>query len=159
MAAPPSGATVPAVESSARTVVDVPAQTVWDVLVDHEGMASWGPSVGPGICVVLERAGDEERHGVGAVRRIVTPGPGPDVVEEIVVCQPTRVLGYRALGGVPFRGYRGEVVLHPRGTGSTEIVWTLYADRRLPGEGLALKALATGMVKALGGACRAAARG
>lgn len=129
-------------ESTARARVEIPVQDVWSVLVDHQGMSSWGP----GVSVTLDQPGEQERNGVGAVRRIGLPGPAPDIVEEIRTCASPRVLGYRALSGVPFRGYAGEVVLHPRGA-STEIVWTLYADPSWPGDRLVLALVVRGLLR------------
>ena len=57
------------------------------------------------------------------------------------------MLGYKALGGVPFRNYGGEVVLAPAG-GGTRIEWTLTADQRLPVvEQVALKAVVTTLLQ------------
>lgn len=101
--------------------------TVWEIVQDHEGMTSWAP----GLKATLDRPGAHERNGVGAVRRIAAPGPAPAIVEEITAFEPGRRLGYRALSGVPFKGYRGEILLGPSGAG-TEIRWTLSADQRVP---------------------------
>lgn len=116
----------------ATKVVDQPIATVWAALVDHEAMSSWGP----GVRVTLDRPGEEERHGVGAVRRIAAPGPAPAIVEEVTECRP-HVLGYRAVSGVPFRDYSGRVVLRDVG-GRTEVTWTLTARLRLAPEKAAL---------------------
>jgi hypothetical protein len=61
--------------------------------------------------------GTPDPSGVGAVRRIASPGPGPDIVEEVVTFQAPHVLGYKALSGTPFPGYTGEVRLTPAGFG------------------------------------------
>lgn len=110
----------------ATAVVDVPADKVWAALADHEGMGSWGP----GISVTLDKEGAGDRNGVGAVRRIVARGPAPTIVEEIVAFEPGRRLGYKALSGVPFRNYVGDVVLTPDGAG-TRIDYAISVDPRL----------------------------
>ena len=102
-------------------------------------MASWGP----GMKVVLTTEGTGERNGVGAVRSISAPGPAPAIVEEITRFDVDRALGYKALSGVPFKNYRGEVVLTAEGSG-TRITWTLEADARVPlVEPAALKVVVT----------------
>ncbi len=96
-----------------------------------------------------------ERHGVGAVRRIAAPGPAPAIVEEVTACEAPHRLAYRALSGVPFRGYAGEVVLADRGGGATEVSWSLSIRPRLGAERLALagvnRALMTLFLRSLRG--------
>jgi carbon monoxide dehydrogenase subunit G len=114
--------------STAETVVDAPIEKVWAAVVDHEGMAAWGP----GMTVTLDRPGTHERNGVGAVRRIAAPGPAPAIVEEITVCESPRRMHYKALSGVPFKQYGGEVELADLGA-RTRITWSLHAVPRTPG--------------------------
>lgn len=111
---------------TASATVSRPVAHVWSVLADHEGM-SWGP----GITVTLEKPGAPERNGLGAVRRISTPGPAPAIVEEVVAFEPGHRLGYRALSGVPFKSYAGEVVLTPAVDG-TRIDYSITLDQRVP---------------------------
>jgi len=112
--------------TSTKTV-DLSPEHVWSVLSDHEGMTHWAP----GLKASLTKPGTADRNGLGAVRRIAGPGPVPPIVEEVVVFEPGRHLGYKALSGVPFRGYVGDVELRPVGAG-TEIRWSLSADQRVP---------------------------
>jgi hypothetical protein len=90
-------------------------------------MSAWAP----GLEATLDRVGAAARNGVGAVRRISVPGPAPAIFEEITAFEPDTKLGYRALSGVPFKEYAGEVVLRPAGSG-TEIRWTLRITERVP---------------------------
>ncbi|MET3963783.1 uncharacterized protein YndB with AHSA1/START domain [Marmoricola sp. OAE513] len=113
--------------TTATATVPRSASHVWDVLVDHEGMSSWGP----GITVTLQTEGAPDRNGLGAVRRITAPGPAPAIVEEVVAFEPTRTFGYRALGGVPFKNYGGTVTLTPQGA-STRIDYAISLDERVP---------------------------
>ena len=124
----------------ATAVVDAPVSRVWDALADHEAMSSWGP-----VKVTLDKEGAPDRNGVGAVRRIVAPGPAPAIVEEIVTFEPQQRMGYKALSGVPFRNYAGEVTLTATERG-TRIDWALTIDQRLPG---VEKAAATVVAKTL----------
>jgi uncharacterized protein YndB with AHSA1/START domain len=112
---------------TATATVARPVDHVWAVLADHEGMSSWGP----GLNVKLDRAGDADRNGLGAVRRISAPGPMPAIVEEVVAFEPGHKLGYRARAGVPFKNYGGEVVLTPAGD-STQIAYSITIDERVP---------------------------
>lgn len=112
---------------TASATVQRPVEHVWSVLADHEGMTSWGP----GLTVTLDQEGSTDRNGLGAVRRIAAPGPAPAIVEEIVAFEPGSKLGYKALSGVPFKNYGGEVVLSPAGTG-TRIDYSITLDERVP---------------------------
>lgn len=115
------------VQTIAKKTVDLTPEHVWTVLADHEGMAHWAP----GLKVTLERPGAPERNGVGAVRRIVAPGPAPAIVEEIIGYEPNRKLVYKALSGVPLKGYVGSVELTAQGNG-TEIRYSVSAEQRVP---------------------------
>jgi uncharacterized protein YndB with AHSA1/START domain len=113
---------------TSRTTVAAPIEVVWDTLTDHVGMMGWAPG---GITVTMDRPGATEANGVGAVRRIATPGPGPDIVEEVVTYEPPHVMGYKALSGTPFPGYAGEVRLTPAGDG-TRIDYTISSTASFP---------------------------
>jgi len=104
---------------TATTTVKQSTAEVWSALANHEGMSAWAP----GLQATLDK--------VGAVRRISVPGPAPAIVEEIVAFEPDAKLGYKALSGVPFKEYAGEVALRPAGSG-TEIRWTLRITERVP---------------------------
>lgn len=131
--------------ATATAVVAASPDRVWELLADHEGMSSWGP----GITVTLDREGDDDRNGVGAVRRIDAPGPAPTIVEVVDRFEPGVALGYHATGGVPLKNYRGDVTLAPA-AGGTRVEWTITADRRVPVvEQIVIKGIATGLLKAL----------
>jgi carbon monoxide dehydrogenase subunit G len=141
-------------QATSKTTVAAPIEVVWDTLTDHVGMASWGP----GVTVTIDRPGATEANGVGAVRRIATPGPGPDIVEEIVSCERLNVLGYKALSGTPFPGYTGEVRLTPAGAG-TRIEWTLSSTASFPLVKAPLKAISQVLLRLLARASVKAHRG
>lgn len=113
--------------STASATVNRSSDHVWSVLVDHEGMSSWGP----GLSVALQTEGKPDRNGLGAVRKITAPGPAPAIVEEVVTFEPNQVFGYRALSGVPFKNYGGTVTLTPQGA-STRIDYAITLEPRLP---------------------------
>jgi uncharacterized protein YndB with AHSA1/START domain len=120
--------------------VNTPASTVWRVIADHQGMSSWGP----GLSVSMERDGEPDPDGVGAVRAI--SGPGIRIREEITGFEAPRRLAYRALSGVPLPGYAGEVELAEH-AGRTTIRWSLTAST--PGSGIVLRVIANGLLSAL----------
>lgn len=129
--------------ATSTATVNVPVEQAWKVLADHAGMTKWGP-----IKASVEKPGAPERDGVGAVRRIVAPGPAPAIVEEITAYDAPTRLGYKALAGVPFKDYAGEVLLSPADKG-TRIEWTLSARSRVPFvEQAALKAVSLVLLKA-----------
>jgi uncharacterized protein YndB with AHSA1/START domain len=105
---------------TSQTTVAAPIETVWDKLTNHVGMTQWSP----GITVTMDKSGSPDPNGVGAVRRIALPGPGPDIVEEVVAFEAPKLLGYKALSGTPFPGYAGEVWLTEAGAG-THITYTI----------------------------------
>jgi uncharacterized protein YndB with AHSA1/START domain len=122
--------------------VDKPANTVWQVLADHQGIAAWGP----GMSVEMEREGTPIAAGVGAIR--VISAPAMRIREEITAFEPGRRLAYRALSGIPIPGWAAEVALAER-SGKTTIRWTLTARTALPGANLILNLAARFLLSAL----------
>jgi len=112
---------------TSQATVAAPIETVWEALSDHVGMGRWAP----GLTVTMDKVGATDPNGVGAVRRIASAGPGPDIVEEVVASEPPHVLGYKALSGVPFPGYSGEVRLSEAGAG-TRITYSLSSSAKFP---------------------------
>jgi hypothetical protein len=112
---------------TSETTVAAPIDVVWDKLSNHVGMSQWSS----GITVTMDKLGTPDPNGVGAVRRIASPGPGPDLVEEVVTFEAPNVLGYKALSGIPFPGYTGEVRLSPAGSG-THINYTVSSTASFP---------------------------
>jgi uncharacterized protein YndB with AHSA1/START domain len=136
--------------ATATTTVARPIESVWATLTDHEGMATWAP----GISVSIDQPGSPEPNGVGAVRRITAPGPGPAIVEEVVTFDAPTVFGYRALSGTPFPGYQGEVRLTAEGQ-STRIDYTVSSTASFPPVKMALAGVGQVLLRLL---ARAAAK-
>ena len=124
--------------------VDVALPVVWATVADHLDLANWGP----GITVTMERLGDDDPNGVGAIRDINLPGPAPHIREEITAFEPERRLAYHALSGPPFKDWRGEVELAEH-NGGTAIKWSLSCQSPLPGTDLILRTAAMFMVNAV----------
>jgi uncharacterized protein YndB with AHSA1/START domain len=112
---------------TSQTTVAAPIETVWDALSNHVGISRWAP----GLTVSMDERGAPDPNGIGAIRRIASPGPGPDIVEEVVAFQPPHLLGYKALAGTPFPGYAGEVRLTKAGAG-THISYTVSSTASFP---------------------------
>jgi hypothetical protein len=111
---------------TSQKTVTAPIETVWDTLSDHVGMSEWGP-----VTVTMDKLGTADPNGVGAIRRIASAGPGPDIVEEVVTFEAPNLFGYKALSGTPFPGYAGEVRLTPAGSG-THINYTVSTTASFP---------------------------
>src|SRR3954451_22226816 len=118
------------IEHTATTIAD-PA-TVYALL--REG-ATW-PSWSPIDSVELEREGDAEPEGVGAVR-ILRSGKvtGRDTIAELV---PDRRFAYTHASSLPVKDYRGEIDLQPTASG-TSIRWVSTFEPKIPGTGKILK--------------------
>ena len=129
--------------------VDVALPVVWAAVADHLAIATWGP----GVSVTMERLGEDDPNGVGAIRDINMPGPGPHIREEITAFEPGRLLAYRALSGTPFKDWRGEVEVAEH-NGGTAIKWSLSCRSPLPGTDLILRAAALAMASAVARSAR-----
>ncbi len=81
----------------------------------------------------LEKEGDGEPEGVGAVR-IFRSGKvvGRD---EVLGFTPDRSFRYAHLRGLPVKDYRGEVDLQPTTAGGTTIRWQVSFAAKVPGTG------------------------
>ncbi len=107
---------------------DADPGTVYELLVDG---AQWPSCSGLGS-FELERPGEDEREGVGAIRvfrtgRVVSR-------EQVVAAEPGRRFGYTLLSGMPLRGYRADIELTPDGDG-TLIAWHSEFTAKYPGTG------------------------
>ncbi|MGF1468825.1 MAG: SRPBCC family protein [Sandaracinaceae bacterium] len=114
----------------------VPPGTLFEALVDHEGMSAW---LGAKVTVLR---GD---GGVGTVRRLHL---GPVVLdEEITYADAPRRLVYRVVRGDAglLRFHRGEVVVEAWGRTGSTVRWDVLLDTVVPGASRPLE-LALGAV-------------
>jgi hypothetical protein len=114
------------IEVTERTAAD-PA-TVYALLRDGSTWPQWSTI----DSFTLEKEGDGEPEGVGAVRifrrgRVV----GRD---EILGFTPGSAFSYRHIKGLPVRAYRGDVELRQQ-NGGTEIRWRVTFTPLIPGTG------------------------
>ena len=113
-----------------------------DILVETVSQAAPGAvfrllrdgSTWPGWSVFdrfeLEREGDDDRLGVGAIRVFITRVSRAR--EEVVEIIPDRRLSYVLLSGLPFEDYRADVDLVPDHAGHTTIRWRARFRARHP---------------------------
>jgi hypothetical protein len=112
------------VEATARSAA--PRDVVWEVLADGASWSDWGVWDRS----ELERPGDSEPQGLGAIRlNIKRP---LTMREHIVVWEPPSRFGYELLSGLPVRGYRSIVTLTEAGDdgAATNIHWESRFDGR-----------------------------
>jgi Polyketide cyclase / dehydrase and lipid transport len=104
------------------------ANAVYALLQDGASWPSWTSIES----FQLERTGEREPEGVGAIR-IFRKGrvTGRDQVAEAI---PGRRFSYLHLSGLPVRDYRGDVDLEPTGNGTT-IRWHISFTPTVPGTG------------------------
>ena len=114
------------IEQHATTTAD-PA-TVYALLRDGASWPNWTPIETSEI----ERPGEQEPEGVGAVR-LFRAGKvvGHDEIVELV---PDRRFAYAHTSNLPVRDYRGEIDLEPTAEG-TAIRWVSTFDPKYPGTG------------------------
>lgn len=118
------------IEKSAHTSAE--PGVVYRLLRDGSTWPEWGAITG----FELERAGDGEPEGVGAVRVFVNGRiRGRD---EITGFAQDRQFRYNHLDGLPVRDYRGVVDLVPVESG-TDITWTVSFGAKYPGTGWVLR--------------------
>ncbi|WP_030431075.1 SRPBCC family protein [Allokutzneria albata] len=98
---------------------------VYALLRDGAGWPTWSP-LGS---FELERQGEAEREGVGAIRVFRTwPVRSRERIVELV---PDRRLAYVLESGLPIQDYRAQVDLEPR-DGGTVIRWRSTFSARVP---------------------------
>lgn len=85
---------------------------VFDVLTDHRAYKD----ISVFRSATLEREGDPEPDGVGAIRALKVIGP--PMREEVTAFERPSLLEYKALSGIPARSHTGTVKLGIQGTGT-----------------------------------------
>lgn len=127
--------------------VKAPPEVVFDVLTDHRRYAD----ITPVRKSVLEREGESDPNGVGAIR--VLSSVGPPLREEVIAYEPSTRFSYKLLSGAPVRDHVGTVLLEPAGAG-TKVTYALRTTPTVPVVGaavvgvtkLAIKSLLDGIV-------------
>lgn len=119
--------------------VPAPIDTVWEIISNHRGYASWTPMT----TARLEVEGSPQPDGVGAVRFL---GVGPvGARERVLEFDPPDHLAYTIVSGPPARGYRADMWLQSTSDGGTDLRWLgsfASAPRGLGGPTRAMLAVA-----------------
>jgi hypothetical protein len=120
---------------------------VWQVLLDHEHMASWSPFSRSDVVSRPDDGGD-----VGTVRRLSGGPAGLHLTESVVVSEAPYRLEYTAEGAPGQSFYHGFVTLDPTPGGGTRITWEAQFRSKLPGAraitSATLRSLAQGLATA-----------
>jgi Polyketide cyclase / dehydrase and lipid transport len=119
---------VPSQEIHVTARTSAAPATVYGLLRDGASWPEWSP-LGS---FEIERAGEDEPEGVGAIRVFRTGRVTSR--EQIVELIPDRRLSYVLLSGLAIRNYRADVNLEPDADG-TRIHWRSSFDPKLPGTG------------------------
>jgi uncharacterized protein YndB with AHSA1/START domain len=109
---------------------DATPEQVWSLLADVRTYPEWGQWREAGI----QRPGDHEEQGVGAIRRLRI-GMRRASIERIVALEPPNRVAYELISGLPIREYRAEVTLTAEPAGGTTIRWQSRFVGRMPGQG------------------------
>jgi uncharacterized protein YndB with AHSA1/START domain len=102
--------------------IAAPAETIFEVLVDHRAYSS----ITPLRKSKLEREGEPAPNGAGAIR--VLGAVGPPLREEVLTYEEPKRFSYKLLSGLPVRDHVGTVELTAHGDGTR----MTYAVRTMP---------------------------
>jgi len=122
--------------------IAAPAETVFEVLTDHRRYSELTPLRKS----ELEREGEADPNGVGAIRKLTAVGP--PMREEVVAFEAPTRFSYTVLSGLPVRDHVGTVELTPEG-GATRMVYAVRTQPTLPVVGFAVVAAIKQAIKGL----------
>lgn len=114
--------------------IAAPPEVVFDVLTDHRRYDELTPL----RSAALEREGETDPNGVGAIR--VLGLVGPPMREEVIAFERPSRFSYTVLSGLPVRDHVGTVELHPEGDG-TRVVYAIRTHPTVPLAGAAVVAV------------------
>ncbi len=122
--------------------IDAPAETVFTVLTDHAGYSKLTPLRKS----ELEREGNPDPNGMGAIRKLTVVGP--PMREEVIAFEAPKRFSYTVLSGLPVRDHVGTVELSEEG-GKTRMVYAVRTQPTLPVVGFAVVAAVKQAIKGL----------
>jgi uncharacterized protein YndB with AHSA1/START domain len=105
--------------------IAAPAETVFAVLTDHRRYSELTPLRKS----ELEREGEDDPNGVGAIRRLTVVGP--PMREEVIAYEAPSRFSYTVLSGLPVRDHVGTVELSAD-VGGTKMVYAVRTQPTLP---------------------------
>jgi uncharacterized protein YndB with AHSA1/START domain len=114
--------------------VAAPPETVFDVLTDHRRY----PEITRLRKAELEREGEPEPNGLGAIRALTVAGP--PMREEVIGYERPNRFSYKILSGLPVRDHVGTVELRPK-DGGTEVTYAVKTTPTIPLAGPAFMAI------------------
>ncbi len=117
-------------------------ETVFEVLTDHRRYSELTPLRKS----ELEREGETDVNGVGAIRKLTAVGP--PMREEVIAYEAPTRFSYTVLSGLPVRDHVGTVELTPNG-GGTRMVYAVRTQPTLPVVGALVVAVVKQAVKGL----------
>ncbi len=122
--------------------IAAPPETVFEVLTDHRRYSELTPLRKS----ELEREGEADVNGVGAIRRLTAVGP--PMREEVVAYEAPSRFSYKVLSGLPVRDHLGTVELSGEG-GRTRMVYAVRTHPTIPVVGFAVVAAVKQAIKGL----------
>jgi uncharacterized protein YndB with AHSA1/START domain len=122
--------------------IAAPPETVFAVLTDHRKYSELTPLRKS----ELERQGEADPNGVGAIRRLTAVGP--PMREEVIAFEAPNRFSYTVLSGLPVRDHVGTVELSEDG-GGTRMVYAVRTQPTLPVVGFAVIAAIKQAIKGL----------
>lgn len=127
--------------------VAAPPSAVWGWLTDPARMNRWSTA----RVEAIEPGEQGRMDGVGALRRVITPGAASTRLVEVVrTSEPGRRFVYVVFDGAPaLRRHQGEITLAPDADG-TRVRWQVAMDFALPGVGaVARRSIAPELARSL----------
>jgi len=122
--------------------IAAPAEVVFEVLTDHRRYSELTPLRKS----ELEREGEADPNGVGAIRKLTVVGP--PMREEVIAYEAPSRFSYTVLSGLPVRDHVGTVELTPSGSG-TKMVYAVRTQPTLPVVGPVVVAAVKQAIKGL----------
>jgi uncharacterized protein YndB with AHSA1/START domain len=117
-------------------------ETVFEVLTDHRKYSDLTPLRKS----ELEREGETDVNGVGAIRKLTLAGP--PMREEVIAYKAPSRFSYTVLSGLPVRDHVGTVELTAE-NGGTKMVYAVRTQPTLPVVGFAVVAAVKQAIKGL----------
>lgn len=117
-------------------------ETVFEVLTDHRKYSELTPLRKS----ELEREGEADVNGVGAIRKLTVAGP--PMREEVIAYEAPSRFSYTVLSGLPVRDHVGTVELTAE-NGGTKMVYAVRTQPTLPVVGFAVVAAVKQAIKGL----------
>jgi uncharacterized protein YndB with AHSA1/START domain len=128
-----------------------PPERIFTHLAEHENLADVF-----GANVTRLHDGEQERNGVGSVRKLQI-GPLPPFEETVEEFVPSERIVYRITRGSPLRGHVGVMTFAPTPSGGTRFVYDIRIASPIPGLApLVTASLRRSISRALAGVERAA---